>query len=209
MIVRKISNLDLLKLADENAKIYYGCNQEWYSTEWQRLSGCGPSVAANIVFYIERLGKTSNNKETMLLLMEESWAYVTPTSEGIPTTKVFCDAMKLYALAKGLQVESGCFDLPAERKLRPLFHNMLHFIDAALLKDAPVAFLNLCNGEEKNLDSWHWVTIISLEYEEDNSIALVKVLDDGVIKKIDLALWYKTTNLGGGFSYFRIKDSNP
>lgn len=208
MIVRSISNLELLKVADESAKIYYGCNQEWYSTEWQRLSGCGPSVAANIVFYLEALGKTSNNKETMLMLMEESWGYVTPTSEGIPTTKMFCDAMKLYALAKGLQVESGCFDLPAEKEHRPLLQNMLSFIDAALLNDAPVAFLNLCNGEEKKLDSWHWVTIISLEYSEDSSSAFVNILDEGVIKKIDLELWYKTTNLGGGFSYFRIYDSN-
>lgn len=207
MIVRAISNLDLLKVADESTEIYYGCNQEWYSTEWQRHSGCGPSVAANIVFYLEGLGKTSNKKATMLLLMEESWGYVTPTSEGIPTTKMFCDAMKLYALAKGLQVESGCFDLPAERKRRPLLHNMLNFIDAALLKDVPVAFLNLCNGEEKNLDSWHWVTIISLEYAEDSSSAFVNVLDDGVIKKIDLALWYKTTTLGGGFSYFTVGEA--
>jgi len=27
-------------------------------------------------------------------------------------------------------------------------------------------------------------------------------LDEGLIKKIDLALWYRTTTLGGGFVYF-------
>ena len=65
-----------------------------------------------------------------------------------------------------------------------------------------MAFLNLCNGEEKNLDRWHWVTIISLEYAKDKNQVLANILDEGVIKKISLSLWYHTTTLGGGFVYF-------
>jgi len=43
---KSISEPNLLKLLDERShKAYFGCNQEWYATEWQRLSGCGPTVA--------------------------------------------------------------------------------------------------------------------------------------------------------------------
>jgi len=78
----------------------------------------------------------------------------------------------------------------------------LSFLEGGLIKDAPIAFLNLCNGQVKNLDPWHWVTIISLEYAENGKSASIKILDEGLIKKIDLALWYDTTTLGGGFVYF-------
>jgi hypothetical protein len=72
----------------------------------------------------------------------------------------------------------------------------------ALRNDTPVAFLNLNNGAEKQLYSWHWVTIISLEYEEDGNTAFADILDEGLIKKIDLAGWFRTTTLGGGFVSF-------
>jgi hypothetical protein len=70
-----------------------------------------------------------------------------------------------------------------------------------------VAFLNLCNGSEKKLDRWHWVTLISLEYAEGGERVFADILDAGIIKRIDLALWYKTTTLGGGFVYFTARDS--
>jgi hypothetical protein len=66
----------------------------------------------------------------------------------------------------------------------------------------PVAFLNLCNGEETNLERWHWVTVISVEYEEIKQGVFLSIMDEGMIKRINLALWYETTTLGGGFVYF-------
>jgi hypothetical protein len=78
---------------------------------------------------------------------------------------------------------------------------LLKFLEEALSKDSPIAFLNLCNGIEKNLECWHWVTIISLEYMENEEQTFVNILDDGQIKKIDLALWYNTTRKNGGFVY--------
>jgi hypothetical protein len=69
----------------------------------------------------------------------------------------------------------------------------------ALSGDRPVAFLNLCNGKEKNLDRWHWVTVVSMEYTPP---VLLRVLDGGTVKTVDLALWRDTTTDGGGFAYF-------
>lgn len=205
MINRSIGNPDLLTVADENAQnTYYGCNQAWYSTDWQRRAGCGPSVACNLFQYMTRSDNSINNKETWLSLMEETWEYVTPTTKGMPTTKLFYESLLSYAKAKGLEVEYKYCDLPEEKSCRPKLQEILSFIEGSLLKDAPVAFLNLCNGEESTLYRWHWVTIISLEYAEDGSLAFVNILDEGQIKKIDLSLWYDTTTLGGGFVYFTV-----
>ncbi len=39
---------------------------------------------------------------------------------------------------------------------------------------------------------------------DDGKDAFVDILDSGIIKKIDLGLWYDTTTLGGGFVYFTL-----
>jgi hypothetical protein len=92
--------------------------------------------------------------------------------------------------------------VPEDKSIRPELADLVIFIEEALLKDVPVAFLNLCNGDENNLEPWHWVTIISLDYADDENSVFVNILDGGLIKKIDLSLWYNTTTLGGGFVYF-------
>jgi len=204
-----LSNLNLFKVIDEiTQKACYGYHQECYATEWQRLSGCGPSAATNILSYLSHtrsilgLDQIFNNKKNCLPPMEEIWKYVTPTTEGIPTTKIFYEAVLSYTRSKGLNVEYDFCDLPEDKVNRPKLKEIIKFIEGALLKDAPIAFLNLCNGGVKNLDPWHWVTIISLEYANDGRSAFVNILDEGKIKKIDFELWYTTTTLGGGFVYF-------
>lgn len=214
MITKTISNPNLFKVLEEGSnKIYYGCSQEWYNTEWQRLSGCGPTVASSIIFYLKytrnvfKSVKGFNNKKNCLSFMEEIWQYVTPTKEGIPTTKMFYEKVLSYAKSKEVNVEFDFCDVPMDKSQRPRLSEVLNFLEWALLKDVPVAFLNLCNGQETNLDEWHWVTIISLEYEEDRNSAFVNILDEGIIKKIDLSLWYNTTTKGGGFVYFTVSPS--
>jgi hypothetical protein len=86
--------------------------------------------------------------------------------------------------------------VPEDDAHRPSFAELSNFLDDALSNDVPVAFLNLCNGGEKNLDRWHWVTVIS---REDT---LARILDEGVVKIVDLALWRDTTKQGGGFVWF-------
>jgi len=215
MNTKTLSNPNLFKIVDElTHKTHYGYHQECYATEWQRLSGCGPSAASNIILYMnhtrysKELEHSFISKENCLPLMEEIWKYVTPTAEGIPTTKIFYDDVLSYTRAKGLNVEYAFCDLPEDKANRPDLNKILNFLKGALIKDAPIAFLNLCNGQLKNLDPWHWVTIISLEYGENGNNAFINVLDEGIIKRIDLELWYNTTTLGGGFVYFNTLGNN-
>jgi hypothetical protein len=213
MITKSISNLNFFKILDEETReVYHGCNQTWYKTAWQRLSGCGPTTATNLIFYLYQAPQSAESnhhpvsKKDCLLLMEEIWEYVTPSIKGVSSTKMFYQAVLAYAQAKGLPLQYHFLDLPKIKSSRPAFSEVLEFIDESLSKDVPVAFLNLCNGDEQNLDCWHWVTVISLDYEENEGQAFIDILDDGQIKKIDLTLWYQTTTKGGGFVYFT---SNP
>ncbi|AHF06560.1 hypothetical protein [Desulfitobacterium metallireducens] len=211
MTTKSLSNLDLFKILDKTTnQSYYGCHQLWYPKKWQRLSGCGPTVATNLFFYLSHnqalleLEKASNSKENWIALMEEIWEYVTPSMRGVHTTQMFYTPLRAFMESKGLNVEYRFFNIPKEKSQRPEFHQILNFIDEALTQDVPIAFLNLDNGEAKNLDRYHWVTLISLEYTEDGTHSFVNILDEGRIKRVDLCLWFQTTTLGGGFVYFKI-----
>lgn len=208
MTVISIDNPDLLKVVDQNTnRIYFGCDQKWYTSEWQRISGCGPSVASNLIFYLKYnrsslLEHGFNSKEKWLSLMEEIWEYVTPAQKGIPTTKMFYNAVVVYAQSIGLMVKHHFCDVPKDKSKGPQLSEIVDFLEEALINNAPVAFLNLCNGVENNLDSWHWVTIIAIDYKDSGDSIFINILDEGIIKRINLTLWYNTTTLGGGFVYF-------
>jgi len=211
MVTRSIKYREIFKIIDEDAlNAHYGCDQEWYKTEWQRRSGCGPTVVTNIVHYLNYMQCGCNKalppmtKREALLMMEDVWKYVTPTMNGIPTTELLYDYVIKYTKAKTLNIKLSIINIKENQELRPEFHDLLLYIDKSLQNDTPIAFLNLDNGDEKQLDSWHWVTIISLTYSEDGSTALIDILDGGVIKKINLAKWFYSTILGGGFVSFDI-----
>ena len=210
MKTTSIQNLGLFKIYDEiTQSSYYGCDQEWYTTKWQRISGCGPTVASNIIYYHNRTYNNSDlnnyptDKNNCLKLMEEMWKYVTPTLKGVSSTKIFFNGLLAYSKSNGLNFKHDFIDIHKKRILRPEFNRLLSFLNDALCNDSPVAFLNLNNGAVEQLYSWHWVIIVMLEYSEDGSTAFTTILDEGVIKKVDLAQWFKTTTLGGGFVSFK------
>jgi hypothetical protein len=59
---------------------------------------------------------------------------------------------------------------------------------------------------EKPIDSWHWVTIVSLRYERDLSSVIIDFADDGQFKSADFRNWYETTKRGGGLVRFFVTD---
>jgi hypothetical protein len=211
IITKSIRNVNAFLIIDEiTEKIYYGGHQEWYPTIWQRKSGCGPTVVSNIVYYLSQRNacvdpsKGPRSKSQCVELMQDVWKYVTPSLRGIPTTEMLRERVERYAQSKGMTVIMDYLDIPEKERLRPTFPALLAFLDQALSSDTPVAFLNLNSGAEKKLDSWHWVTILSLEYAEDASTAFIEIADQGAIIKIDLRNWFRTTTLGGGFVSFSL-----
>ncbi|HBN85914.1 MAG TPA: hypothetical protein DDZ89_18970 [Clostridiales bacterium] len=205
-MIRSISNKQYLTIIDRNDQNHYGCNQEWFGTKWQRLAGCGPSVASNIFGYLyKRNGYRNTNefytKSEFVTLMEEIWKHVTPTVRGVNTTKIFYKGLVSYAEIKNLNLSYRFLDIITDKHEKPSLSDITTFIAEGLEKDTPVAFLNLCNGKEKNLDKWHWVTVVSMICTDDLSKVILEIFDEGLIKQVDLKLWCETTTLGGGLVY--------
>lgn len=196
-----IKNPEYLEILNEmTSEMYYGCNQEWYKKPWQRMSGCGPTVASNIILYSRK--KVGISKNDSIMIMNEMWQHVTPTIKGVNTTNIFYNGLLSYANSMNAKLAYDAVDVPKKKELRPDFEKIVCFIKNSLENNVPIAFLNLCNGEEKCLDKWHWVTLVSIEYEEDLSLCIIEILDESIKKTIDLKLWYNTTTLGGGFVSF-------
>lgn len=202
-----LKNSERLIVRDEDGREeFFGCNQAWYEDEWQRRAGCGPSVASHLFAYSLGLAPKAQSQSDWLTLMEDVWNYVTPTDRGMPTTQLFCESALSYAQARGFAISCKVCDVPAEAFLRPSLTELVAFVAEALQNDAPVAFLNLCNGEETCLYRWHWVTVVAMDYDPAGSRAVATIFDEGRQLDIDLALWHSTTTLGGGFVWFAPAD---
>ncbi|CDX02995.1 Hypothetical protein DPCES_3108 [Desulfitobacterium hafniense] len=207
MISKAIANPDIYKFVDTDQEpLYYGACQRWYPTTWQRLAGCGPCTASNIMYYLThgRLapGEGFRSRGEWITLMEELWKYVTPSLKGVNKLSMLYEPLAAFARTKDISLEYHLCEVPEEVHRRPSLGEVVDFLAEALDQDAPIAFLNWCNGEVKNLDRWHWVNIIQLDFDEEKQKAYGTILDEGRLKKIDLALWLKTSTLGGGFVYF-------
>ena len=193
----KIKNMDLMKVKD-NENIYYGFSQKWYKDLWQQEAGCGPTVASSIINYYNQI---DNFKEVeiadALKIMEELWFYLLPTEYGLNSVKLFYDGIKNYYSNKEVTIDY----INVNIKDKPSLDEIINFISKELSEDRPIAFLNLCNGEENNLDKWHWVLVV--EIFEENEEYFLNIIDDKELMKINLSLWYRTITNDGGFITFK------
>lgn len=202
-----IEKPDRLELNDAVDGVLYGCDQDWFYTSWQRQSGCGPSVASNILLYFHRSGRIDlpvevKDKTDFIKLMENVWKYVTPTSHGLFILSQFCGGVNKIIREFHSSLQCDSLKIPKLGKLRPDFSTVTQFILAGLNKDAPVAFLNLSNGSLNNLDKWHWVTVIALDNDDETNTTYLEIFDNSRKTRINLTEWYATTTHGGGFVYF-------
>lgn len=193
----------------DSCEIFCGSDQEWFFTERQRLTGCGPSAAANILFYIERKENADccgKDRADLLSFMEEAWESVTPEKNGIPSTGLFLEKLEEYAKLHERSFHYSVLDISSQQSERPSLDTVTKFIRHGLRADIPIAFLNLDHGAEERLESWHWVTIAGMICSEDGQTVYVSICDEGMTKQINLKLWLETTVQGGGFVYFLPKD---
>ncbi|MDL2232038.1 hypothetical protein LJC63_00465 [Ruminococcaceae bacterium OttesenSCG-928-L11] len=182
---------------------YFGANQAWYRDSWKRQAGCGPTTSAHILWYLSRTRAgweslcpyDGNRQAGFLSLMNEVWEYVTPTAMGVNKTGMLLEGVIRYAASKSIPLTGTTVEVPPLGMAKSRTEDATNRIARALSADIPVAFLNLSNGSLQNLDSWHWVTIVA--FAPQTNLALI--YDQGQCKEIDLALWMKTTTLGGGF----------
>jgi len=188
-------SLERLKLKDTTRG--YGVSQEWYATRWQQQAGCGPSVATNLILFLDNQPKT---KQQAIDLMHKVWDYITPSFGGVNTTKKFYGGLSNYGTDNDRDWNYEFCDVKMNKNDRPSLNVIKDFIIKGLNK-SPVAWLNLDSGKARQIDSWHWMTIYGI-YEDINQQTIIKILDNGNCIECDLSIWYNSTKIGGGFVYF-------
>lgn len=204
--MESLSNIEFMKIQRDSGNVIGG-SQLWYSNFFRRLSGCGPTAASNMIWYLGRLHPELDfhiGEGGMLLeyktLQKEMFRYVTPGFKGVDTAAKFTKGFLQYGLKHGVLFHEHVLEIPQRREERPDWEVVCEFLTAAMMADCPVAFLNLHNGTLCNLDSWHWVTILGI----DSLNKLATISDQG--RKFDIALerWLIQTTLGGALVYMSI-----
>ena len=189
-----------IKDADDN---YYGGNQKWLvGKEFHKEAACGATTCANILAYLSYHYEgydgicdfDISKKDEFTELMKAIYPYVKPGLVGIMPADYIKGAVE-YSKDKGIELTSDLLTVPATQSKRPSFEYMSRWIAAAIEEDSPVAFLNLSSGRVKNLDGYHWVTIVAIDVEA----GMVKIVDNGRLLDVNIAKWLKRSTMGGAF----------
>lgn len=197
-----IASPELLHIRD-GLQTSYGAHQIWYRSWIKRMSGCGPTAASNLLWYLrasrpelcrDLFAGDAVERSGMLRLMEAVWHYVTPGIRGVDRAAMLADGGVRYGRQAGVALRADILEIPPLKSDRPGEKKVSGFLAAAFARDLPVAFLNLSNGAVRNLDNWHWVTLVSVNQE-----LLAEMYDQGRRQMIDVALWLDTTAGGGAF----------
>jgi hypothetical protein len=126
--------------------------------------------------------------------MKAVYPFVRPGLIGIMPAD-FTRGATEYSEKLGFTFEYDMLTVPSATSARPDADAMYRFINAALADDLPVAFLNLSGGRVRNLDSYHWVTLVGLDEEK----GVCKIVDNGRLLDVELKKWLRRSVLGGAF----------
>lgn len=205
-----IAHPEFLNITDSKTRqSYFGGTQEWYPSEWGRKAGCGPTCAANLTAYLALTrpalralyrGKDTDRIE-FLRHMGEIFPFVAPGPMGLNRVELFSEGVVAFAASRDILLIPHVFPVSGNRDpSRPPVSALMAFVRAGLSADCPLGFLNLSRGDEKNLQDWHWISIISADFKTDQLTA--RASDEGILREFDLGLWYLSTQMSGGFAYF-------
>lgn len=183
--------------------ISYGAHQIWYSSFFGKMGGCGPTAASNLLWYLTATRPDTcrrlfdgdgSTRAGMVRLMNEVWRYVKPGMRGVDKASMLAEGAVLYGARHGTALHDRILEIPAADSQRPSKEAVCRFLTTAFADDLPVAFLNLSNGAVRNLDNWHWVTLVSVDGK-----LCAEMYDQSRRQKLDLGLWLETTTNGGAF----------
>lgn len=205
-----LKNLDLIRIETGAGETAFGPDQEWFPEELARISGCGPASGALVTAYLartrpERFGalyrEPTFGQTAFVRHMQTMFQYLRPGPMGLNSLAAYRDGMMSYCADRGVALTPSLFQVNGvEYGRRGDEDGMRGFLRTALNEDQPVAFLALSRGKERDLQNWHWITIVAAEIREDGLIATAS--DEGKERRFDLLNWYRTTRLSGGLIRF-------
>lgn len=188
----------------------YGYNQGWYATSFKRTRGCGPTVAAMLLLYLNRreegpLPYKSHTVSSITKVLEDVWNFVTPGwLLGLNSTGKFCRGMEALFEHYGLMWQCHELSITAFRFKQRSLLQVVNFLEEGISSDCPIAFLSLHKGQVTALESWHWTVLVALSYDASQERYMATCYDGGRSITFDLGLWLETSRLGGGFVYVSV-----
>ena len=196
-----VKNPQLLDFTTPDGKLCTGGNQDWFDDHWHKMSGCGPIAASNLIWYQARSRAElcalcdieNGGYADFRTLMDSMFSHITPGRGGIHNSRLFIPGLLEYCQSRGVPMETDCLDIRRMPRSAPNVDEVRDFLVRWLEKDCLVAFLNLSNGKLVLPDSWHWVTIMSLEPEGMTAL----ISDEGRTYEADMGKWIETSVLGG------------
>lgn len=203
-----IRHPELVAIDGSDGKIYFGGRTEWFPSPAQRQLRGGAVVAAEVLSYLAATRSnlwalyppgTRRTQADFEKLMARVWDFLIPEGREQLTLSNFVDGVTAYTNFAGHPLVFNVLDIPADRSKRPSADRCQGFIDDAMDRDAPVAFLNRSYGEREGEVIGNWSLIVS---QVGNRVILA---DDGVQRPVDFRLWHDTTSLGGAL-VFVIRD---
>ncbi len=203
----ELKQLEVFTVNSSNG-MQYGYDQNNYPTKWQRMGGCGPTTAAMALKYLSVTNPSLNLpfiQEQPLEIMERTWKYITPRFQGVNSTKIYSLGITSLLNDMGIISSCDCLDIPKKKSLRPSDDIVIEYINSYLSKDIPIAFLNLHNANIDILESWHWVLIVAIENNDNQTI--ITIYEQGKCHRINLYEWLDNTKKGGGFAALQIIES--
>lgn len=132
-------------------------------------------------------------------MMQEMWSLVTPGIMGVHLLSQFTKGVDIFLPKLPFRLKEQTLKIAKAKEKRPSLDTVVDFLVASFEADSPVAFLNLSRGSVKNLDEWHWVTLVAVEQEGMGKPVYATLYDASQTWKINLGLWLETTARGGGF----------
>ena len=189
-------------------QLFVGGSQLWYADNWHRRSGCGPTAATNIVWYLAHSAilqdlvsaNDISTREDYTHLQEGMFSYVTPRAGGVNRSRILTDGLEHYARDHRFNLHTYSLQIPLRKSRRPSEQCLRSFLVRAKEADSPIAFLNLSSGNQAVLDSWHWVTILAY----DEQTLEVQFSDQGHILHMDLIAWLTSSALGGALVFVTV-----
>ncbi len=152
-----------MPLIEDGARWAYGGDQEWCSTRWKRLSGCGPTTGANLAAYYAKTdpamrelytGNTDTfEKQQYVDAIEDMFRFITPSYMGFPYAGRYALKFRAFALYHNITLDSvGCGVSRGQQ--------MFDFVRRGIDSGNPLALLILRHrAPEMREDNWHWVTV--------------------------------------------------
>lgn len=194
-----IRHPELVAIDGSDGKIYFGGRTQWLPEEMRQLRG-GAVAAAEMISYLaatrDDLGdlyppRTRRTQAEFEALMARIWAAIAP-EEGVALTLTsFVNGLNAYAERAGHHLVFNELGISGHR---PSADRCQGFIEDAMVRDTPVAFLNRIHGDNGEILR-NWSLIVG---QAGNRVILA---DDGIQRPIDFRLWHDTTSLGGALVF--------